>query len=397
MYNGSIICLEVIPMKYTTWSVQRLNDKKGKPWQAIAQYKEDGKWRHKTRLFRQAQGKKEAEKLAEEWFDELNEAAKERPDVDETLTAVLEKYLDNQLNRKLIESSTKYQQEKGYRTYGEPYIGDLGFSSIDRNDIEKWITALHNKGYSKSTIYGVYTTVRKVFNHYYTLGEIRYNPCLGLKVQKGDPKQSHLTPEQFNNFIACVNLEYEPEEAMYSALFLAAYAALRPQEILALRWRDINFTTGLLTVSSAVGKDGDGDYLKNPKNKTSARQFPMVEQLQKVLEYRYDKIKPKNSWFVVGDKEEHLTISMYNKNFIEFRDAYELTDVYGRPLSSHLLRHNVGMLGIQSGMDISSLSKMFGHSSRAMTLDRYGDASPDAARVASDKLSKIIKKSELDE
>ena len=75
-------------MKYTTWSVQRLNDKKGKPWQAIAQYKEDGKWRHKTRLFRQAQGKKEAEKLAEEWFDELNEAAKERPDVDETLKTV---------------------------------------------------------------------------------------------------------------------------------------------------------------------------------------------------------------------------------------------------------------------------------------------------------------------
>ena len=385
-------------MKYTTWSVQRLNDKKGKPWQAIAQYKDDNnKWRHKTKVLRQAQGKKEAEKLAQDWFDELNREAKTRPDVDETMTAVMEKYLEAQFTKKLIESSSKYQQEKSYRTYGDPYIGDLGFSSIDRADLERWITQLHNKGYSKATIYGVYCVVRKVFNYYYTLGEIRHNPCLGLKVQKGDAKQSHLTEEQFNNFIACVNLEYEPEEGMYSALFLAAFAALRPQEILALRWRDINFTTGLITISSAVGKDANGDYLKNPKNKTSSRQFPMVEQLQKVLKYRYDKINPKNSWFVVGEQEEHLTISNYNKKFIEFRDAYELTDVYGRPLSSHLLRPNVGMMGIQSGMDISSLSKMFGHSSRAMTLDRYGDASPDAARVASDKLSKFIKKSELDE
>lgn len=384
-------------MKYTTWSVQRLNDKKGKPWQAIAQYKEDGKWKHKTRVFRQAQGKKEAEKLAEEWFDELNEAAKERPDVDDTVNEVFHKFLLEQLASGKLERSTKYKQEAYFRCYAEEYIGDLGFSTLDRSDISKWISMLHNKGYSQSTIYTAFSTVRKVFNHYFYLGELNRNPFLGFKVNRGEPKQSHLTPEQLNNFIACANLEYEPEEAMYSALFLAAYGALRKGEIIGLRWRDINFTTGTITISSAVGEGENGDYLKNPKNKSSARTFPMVPQLSDILYYRYQKIKPKDSWFVVGDKENHMTISNFSRKFCEFRDAYELTDVYGRPLSSHLLRHNVGMLGIQSGMDISSLSKMFGHANRATTLNTYGDASPDAARVASDKLSKIIKKSELDE
>ena len=385
-------------MKYTTWSIQRLNDKKGKPFQAIAQYKdENGKWRHKTKVLRQAQGKKEAEALAKEWFDELNKAAEDKPSVKDTVSSIFYGYMREQFASRAIESSTKFKQEKAFRLYAEPYIGDLGFSTVDRDDIGRWITALHSKGLKPGTIYHSFTVVKKVFTHYFTIGEINRNPCVGFKLQRGEPKQSHMTEEQLNNFIACVNLEFEPEDSMYCALFLAAFAGLRPQEIVGLRWRDINFTTGIISISSAVGFGEEGDYLKNPKNKSSQRRFPLVPQLLDILSYRYEKINPKASYFVCGDGEDYMTINSFKWRFAAFRDAYELTDVYGRPLSCHLLRHNVGMMGIQSGMDISSLSKLLGHSSRAMTLDRYGDSSPDAARVANDKLSKFIKKSELDE
>ncbi len=43
-------------------------------------------------------------------------------------------------------------------------------------------------------------------------------------------------------------------------------------------------------------------------------------------------------------------------------------------------------VGIRAGMDIASLSLMMGHASRAMTLDTYGDANPDAMKTAADKL-----------
>ena len=384
-------------MKYTTWTVVKLKTA-GRPWQVIAQYKDNnGKWRHKTKVLRQAQGKKEAEKLAEVWFNELNKAAEGKPNLEDTVSSIFYKFLEEQFSKRELEASTKYKQETTIRNLIDPFIGDLGFSTVDREDISRWITALHNKGYKQGTIYNAFQIANKVYKYYFTIGEINHNPCMGFKIKRGDPKQSHMSEEQLNNFIACVNLEYEPEEAMYSALFLAAFAALRSQEILGLRWRDIDFTTGMINITSAVGNTLGGDYLKNPKNRTSARSFPMVPQLVDVLFYRYQKIKPKPSWFVVGDEDHHMTLSSFRNKFTRFRDAYELDDIYGQPLSSHMLRHNVGMMGIKSGMDISSLSRMFGHSSRAMTLDRYGDASPDAARVASEKLSKIIKKSELDE
>lgn len=41
-------------------------------------------------------------------------------------------------------------------------------------------------------------------------------------------------------------------------------------------------------------------------------------------------------------------------------------------------------------MDIASLSLMMGHASRAMTLDIYGDANPDALKTATDKLASML-------
>ena len=70
----------------------------------------------------------------------------------------------------------------------------------------------------------------------------------------------------------------------------------------------------------------------------------------------------------------------------EFRETYNLVDVYGAPLTFHGLRHNLGAVGIRSNMDIASLSRMFGHSTRSITLDVYGDANADAMKVAASRL-----------
>ena len=64
-----------------------------------------------------------------------------------------------------------------------------------------------------------------------------------------------------------------------------------------------------------------------------------------------------------------------------------MKDYYGKRITPHGLRHNVATVGINSGMDIASLSLMMGHASRAMTLDIYGDANPDAMKTATDKLA----------
>ena len=73
---------------------------------------------------------------------------------------------------------------------------------------------------------------------------------------------------------------------MYVGILLAFYAGLRRGEICGLRWTDIDFYRHTITVRSAVGvsnKDVQGNYTKNPKNKSSNRTFPMLPQLEQAL------------------------------------------------------------------------------------------------------------------
>ena len=52
-------------MKYTTFNVQQLANRKGKPWQARAKYKDVyGKWKETSKMLPEAKGKKEAMRMA---------------------------------------------------------------------------------------------------------------------------------------------------------------------------------------------------------------------------------------------------------------------------------------------------------------------------------------------
>ena len=91
-------------MKYTTYNVQQLN-RKGKPWQARAKYKDVyGKWKEVSKMLPDAKGKKEATKMAKEWFDNLNAEADLMPNVSKakTVEATYKEYLKHQLDTRRI-------------------------------------------------------------------------------------------------------------------------------------------------------------------------------------------------------------------------------------------------------------------------------------------------------
>ena len=391
-------------MKYTAVSVHQLKNRKGKPWQARAKYKDaSGKWKETSKMFPSATGKKEAQRLANEWFDTLNAEADKMPNTNKvkTLDETYTEYLKFQLDTGVIEKSTYSNNLFYFKKYIKPYLGDYVFALIDKTVINSWLTKLYQLELSQNTIHTIYAQLRKVYNYYYNSGELLNDVFKGVKMpKKGEPKVTHLTNEQMDEVLQAVYLDYEPQNPMYAGILLAFYAGLRRGEICGLRWNDIDFNKHTMTIRSAIGvssvKDGDkisGNYTKNPKNKSSNRTFPMLPQLEEALQQRYDAINPKSNWFVIGDKEKFMPPSSYNRYFSEFVNRNNLVDAYGNKIIPHGLRHNLATVGIRSGMDIASLSLMMGHASRAMTLDTYGDANADALVLASSKLSDKFKDS----
>ena len=384
-------------MKYSSFNVRQVEKKRGKVWQARLKYKDPitGKWKETNKLLPDVKGVREARKAAQQWFDEMNEAASNSPNLgmDKTVGEMVLSYLDYQYGTGDIELSTYTMEKSAYNSVIKPYVADYSFTTFDRTAITAWLAKLNARGLSQSAIGTAFYTVRKVYNYYYDIGELNRNPFRGIKPpKKGKPKTTHLRKEQMDDYLTAVYLEYSPQDGMYVALLLAFYAGLRRGEICGLRWRDIDFEAGTLSVVTAIG-DINGvyrGYTKQPKNQSSIRTFPIVEQLLVALKQRAEAINAQPQWFVCGEGEEFLTPRSFSRQFKAFADRNGLEDADGKALTPHMLRHNLGFVGIKSGMDIASLSRMFGHASRAMTLDTYGDASKDAMRVAAGKLTDMF-------
>lgn len=377
-------------MKYKTFNVQQLTNRKGKPWQARLKYKDavTGKWKETSKMLPNVSGKREANKLAEAWFNEMNAAAANAPNMerDKTVSDMIEEFLKYQLRTGRIERSTYNRQTATYNNYVKGAIGDYSFATFDRTAISIWLTNLYNRGLSQGTISNAYYLVKKVFDYHYEIGDLIKHPFVGTKPPKATaPKITHLTKEQMDDYLTAVYANYNPEDKFYAAALLLFYSGLRRGEVCGLRWRDINFERGELSVESAIGM-GDTTYTKGPKSASGRRSFPMIPQLQTALKQRYEAINPLPNWFVCGDEEKYWNPQSFSNYFRAFIKEHQLKDAYGNYLSPHKLRHNLGYMGIKSHMDIASLSKQMGHASRALTLDTYGDSSPEAMRAASARL-----------
>ena len=384
-------------MKYTAVSVRQL-DRKGKPWQARAKYKDtQGKWKELSKMLPDAKGKREAQRIAKEWLDALNAEADLMPNAGKasTVDKTFMEYLKHQLDTGEIEISTYSNSIHSYNKYIKPYLGDYIFATVDNTVINSWLTKLYNLGLSQNTIHTTYARLKKVYNYFYNNGELLKDPFKGVKMpKKGDVKVTHLTNEQMDNVLEAVYLDFQPQDPMYVGILLAFYAGLRRGEICGLRWNDIDFNRHTIRIRSAVGVSegkGLGDYTKNPKNKSSTRTFPMLPQLEQSLKERKALIAPQDNWIVVGEEEEFMRPQQYNRLFSEFVERNGLVDAYGKKIVPHGLRHNFATVGIRAGMDIASLALMMGHASRAMTLDTYGDANADALNLASVKLTDTFK------
>ncbi|MGN6166786.1 MAG: tyrosine-type recombinase/integrase, partial [Solirubrobacteraceae bacterium] len=161
----------------------------------------------------------------------------------------------------------------------------------------------------------------------------------------------------------------EAEDAQDGELVrVAAYAGLRRGELVALRWRDVDFVARKITVRRAVS----GSIEVRSTKSRRAREVPLPDQAAAALDRltrRCDFTSP-DDYVFVNRLGRRLDPSALRRRFERARDSAGLA-----PLRFHDLRHTYGSLLVAGGIDLASVKEAMGHS-RISTTERYLHARP---------------------
>jgi integrase len=149
---------------------------------------------------------------------------------------------------------------------------------------------------------------------------------------------------------------------------MAAYAGLRRGELVALRWRDVDFAGQKLIVRRALSGDTEVRSTKSRR----AREVPLPDQAATALRrlLRRGEFIGSDDYVFANRFGRRLDPSALRRRYERARDAAGL-----EPLRFHDLRHTYGSLLVAGGIDLPSVKAAMGHA-RITTTERYLHARP---------------------
>ena len=154
----------------------------------------------------------------------------------------------------------------------------------------------------------------------------------------------------------------------YLGIVICLYTGIRLGELLPLTWNDIDFKSGIMTISKTayrIKQNGKPQVvIDKPKTKNSSRLIPLPKQLLEILKRarrisKSDFVLFTRTGGIVGTRAYQKT---YERILKKLNIPYK---------NFHSLRHTFATRAIEMGMDVKTLSEILGHKNPVITLQRY--------------------------
>ena len=241
-----------------------------------------------------------------------------------------------------------------------PRLGNMPIHQIGTADIQVWFDELCEQGYSRETILKIKNIISPAFDSAIEDDFIRKNPVkskrLTINTQKGGHHKA-IPPEKMmvvRNGIGLLPLRERRIVALLS------YTGMRLEEVLGLRWEDLNCEEQTISIQRAVvHPKRHTPVIKPPKTQTSIRVIPLISQLVSLLS------PMESTGFILGG-DEPLTYQQQKRSFDKIRAAFGL-EAY----SAHDFRDTCATEWQENGMSLENISRLLGHSSTTVTEKCY--------------------------
>jgi integrase len=258
------------------------------------------------------------------------------------------------------------------RVHLVPFFGSRSLDGIGVELVEAFISAKQKEGKASKSISNYVGLLYSIFGYAVKRGWARSNPvALAEKprVEVRDADIRYLEIEELEELILAVPDDEvgEVERVLYRT---AAMTGLRRGELLALRWRDVDWASGVIRVRRSYTRGEFG----SPKSRRSIRAVPLADALATELERNFERSRFKGDEDLVFAHPLLGTVLDPSKLQKRFNRAAQRTGL--RHIRFHDLRHTFGTRMAAAGAPLRSIQEWMGHRDHRTTLI-YADYAPD--------------------
>jgi integrase len=323
--------------------------------------------------------KRQAQKLAEEFLRPLN-LGKTTPFSTVTFREFIERYfLPNALPN--LKVSTQGRYRRTLNTHLLPAFGNSRLRDITTLDLQRFVLQKMDAGLSwaccdhyRNLMSKIFVTAKKWNYH---AGD---NPALGVELpEKTAVREKHaLSPDQITRLLGIFR---EPFRTMF---LVGIMTGLRVGEILGLRWKDVDLTTGQIRVEQSCYRG----LLGSPKTKGSKRIVPLSQTLREVLKRMREHSLTQTEDSLVFHTATGKPFSDTNLLHRELKPAGSQV---GAPwLNWHTLRRTHCTLFQVAGGSLRDAQAQLGHSKMSTTLEIYTIPLDGTRREVIEKLDVMV-------
>jgi len=267
----------------------------------------------------------------------------------------------------------------------------LMLKAVNPQHIQDYYNQKKKSGLSANTIKKHNAVIRGALQDAMKKNLIPYNPADRATLPAiAEYKGKAYTVEQANELLKVID-----NEPMKPAIILGLFYGLRRSEALGLRWRDIDFDNGTISIRNTVVKGRTVVEAEQTKSRASKRTLFIIPETKDY--FQEVKKRQDENRLLIGaaycDNDKVCTWDdgkPFKTDYISQKFA-KILKKNGLPhIRFHELRHTAGSLLLERGLSAKQIQEYLGHEKVSTTLDIYGHLSVEGKKEAANVMGSLL-------